>query len=831
MQSHQRITVSFIYLFAVLIGGFLGAAERIAILPAEIALRGPAARHGLLVQALRGDQLASQIRDGVTWESSDPNVAIVDNGQVVAQGNGSAVLTARLGDVSATAHVEVSGTEQAESGSFRHDVQAVLTKRGCNSGACHGALAGKGGLKLSLRGYDTLRDWETLTRQARGRRVELSDPGRSLLLTKPSGGLPHKGGLRMETDSLDYRIVAAWIAAGAPAPADDDPALDRIEVLPAQTLVKPGDEQQILVRAYYADGRVRDVTPWAKFTSTDETVASIDEQGRVRVTGHGEGAVTAWFDSKIVIARITSPYANQVDPQVFAQAPRQNFVDGLVLQQLQRLNLPPSPPATDSEWIRRVYLDTLGVLPTPDEVTAFLADTASDKRQQWIEKLLERPEFVDYWTYKWSDILLLSGQNLRPDAVKSYYQWIHQRVKQNQPWDAFVREIVTAQGHTMENGATNFYSLHQSPEEMSENVSQAFLGLSIGCAKCHNHPLEKWTNDQYYAMANLFSRVRAKGWGGDSRSGDGKRTVFVVDKGELLQPLTGRPQPPAPLDGQPLDMHASADRRLALAAWLTAPENPYFTRAIVNRVWANFFAVGLVEPIDDLRSSNPASNEPLLAALAQHLVEHRYDLKQLIRVILQSATYARSSQPLTENRAETRFYSRYYPRRLMAEVLLDAISQVTAVPTPFNQIEYPGADRQKTDFYPLGTRAIQLYDSAVASYFLQTFGRNERQITCECERTDEPSMVQVLHMSNGDTINQKLRAPEGRVAKLLASDTPNYAIIEQAYLHALSRRPTDAEMQSLLAILNDSPTPDDRKLAVEDLFWSLLTSREFVFGH
>ena len=831
MQSRNGCVIVLAWVMTTCITSLLQAADRITILPAELMLRGSEARHGLLVQSLQGEQLASQIREGLVWESSNPQVAVVEQDQVIPKGNGTTLVTARVGEAMATAMVEVTAMETPESWSFQHDVQAVLTKRGCNSGACHGALAGKGGLKLSLRGYDTPRDWETLTRQARGRRVELADPGRSLLLTKPSGGLPHKGGLRFETNSLDYRILAEWIAAGAPAPQADDAALERIEVLPAQTLVQPGHEQQILVRAYYADGRVRDVTPWAKFTSTDETVASIDDQGRIRVTGHGEGAVTAWFASKIVIARVTSPYPNQVDPALFAQAPRNSFVDELVLQQLQRLHLPPSPPATDSEWIRRAFLDTLGILPTPDEVTAFLADSSPHKRQQLIDKLLDRPEFVDYWTYKWSDILLLSGQNLRPDAIKSYYQWIHKKVAANTHWDAFVREIVTAQGNTFENGATNFYSLHQSPEEMSENVSQAFLGLSIGCAKCHNHPLEKWTNDQYYSMANLFSRVRAKGWGGDSRSGDGKRTVFVVDKGELLQPLTGKPQPPAPLDGQPLEMHSTVDRRLALAEWLTSPDNPYFTRAIVNRVWANFFSVGLVESIDDLRSSNPASNEPLLAALTQYVIEHQYDLKQLIRLILQSETYARSSEPLAENRTETRFYSRYYPRRLMAEVLLDAISQVTDVPTPFNQIEYPGADRQKTDFYPLGTRALQLYDSAVASYFLQTFGRNERQITCECERTDEPSMVQVLHMSNGDTINQKLRNPEGRVAKWLAANLPNEQLIEQAYLHALSRRPTETERQSLLGLLNEATTPADRQLATEDLLWSLLTSREFVFGH
>jgi hypothetical protein len=342
--------------------------------------------------------------------------------------------------------------------------------------------------------------------------------------------------------------------------------------------------------------------------------------------------------------------------------------------------------------------------------------------------------------------------------------------------------------------------------------------------------LEKWTNDQYYAMANMFARVRAKGWGGDARNGDGKRTLYVVEKGELIQPLTGVAQRPAPLDGESLGFEDTEDRRVHLANWLTSPDNPYFARSISNRVWANFFGVGLVEQVDDMRDSNPASNEALLQATADFLVEHHFDLKALMREILKSSTYQRSSKPLPGNQAERRFYSRYYPRRLMAEVLLDAISQVTDVPTDFKEIAFKGADRQKTDFYPSGTRAIQLYDSAVGSYFLSTFGRNERQITCECERSDEPSMVQVLHISNGDTINNKLSSKAGAVTQFLANGLPNYSIIEQAYLVALSRYPTDSEMQRLLGMMNEVEAAE-RRLAVEDLLWSILSSREFLFNH
>ncbi|MEM0927495.1 MAG: DUF1553 domain-containing protein, partial [Planctomycetota bacterium] len=401
--------------------------------------------------------------------------------------------------------------------------------------------------------------------------------------------------------------------------------------------------------------------------------------------------------------------------------------------------------------------------------------------------------------------------------------------RRNQPWDAFVREILTATGRSDQNGATNFYALHQSPEEMTENACQAFMGLSIGCAKCHNHPLEKWTNDQYYSMANLFARVRAKGWGGDSRNGDGVRTLYVSTSGELIQPNRGRPQPPAPLDAPPLPQDFDGDRRVVLAEWMTSPDNPYFARAICNRVWANFFGRGLVEQVDDLRLSNPATNERLLDALRDHLVDSGFDLKQLMRTILQSATYGRSSQALPANQDETKYHSRYYPKRLMAEVLLDSIDQVLGTSTSFNEVAFSGADRQKTDFYQSGTRAIELYDSAVASYFLKTFGRNPREITCECERADEPSMVQVLHLSNGETLNQKLASEESFLTQAIEAELEDRDIIQQLFLRSLQRMPSTTELQRLRTVMEEYG--DDRRTALEDVAWSILTSTEFIFNH
>ncbi|GIW94819.1 MAG: S-layer protein [Pirellulaceae bacterium] len=807
------------------------AAESFAVLPSRIDLDCVGAEQMILVHRQTPRGLGAPITEGLLLSTEDPAVAVVEGTTVRAVSPGRTHLVVQHAHETSYVEVEVhKGRDRFSRPTFRNDVEPILAKAGCNSGACHGALAGKGGFKLTLRGYDPQTDYQNIARQHQGRRLELADPGRSLILAKPTGLLPHKGGIRFDPGSLEYQILAAWIASGAPPPTDEDPVVQRIELLPDDVELNKDQEVRFLVRAYYSDGTVRDVTRWAKFSSADESIALVSDDGHAQVVGSGRGAITAWFASHIAVARVTAPYPQEIPPEVFAAAPRHNFIDELVLKQLERLRLPPSPPVDDARFLRRAYLDTIGVLPTPEEVEAFLADPSPTKRDRVIEQLLNRPEFVDYWSYKWSDVLLVNGQLLRPEAVRAFYSWIRRQVAHDTPWDAFVRAILTAQGSTFENGAANFYALHQDPESMTENACQAFLSLSIACARCHNHPLEKWTNNQYYAMANLFARVRCKGWGGDPRSGDGLRVVYTVDHGELIQPLTGKPQPPTPLDGEPLPFDTPQDRRLYLADWMTSPSNPYFARAITNRVWANFFGVGLVEPVDDLRITNPAPNEELLSACADFLVQHNFDLKSLMRVILQSATYQRSSLALPENQQERRYYSRYYPRRLMAEVLHDAIVQVTEVPTEFTEVAYPGADRQKTDFYPKGTKAIQLYDSAVYSYFLDKFGRNQRMITCECERSNEPTLVQALHLSNGETLNEKLRAPGNRIDRWLAAGLSNEELVRQAYLVTVCRPPAEQETQQLVAILEQVP-PEERRAAVEDLLWSLMTSPEFLFQH
>lgn len=717
--------------------------------------------------------------------------------------------------------------------SFRNEVQPILTRYGCAMGACHGAAAGQGGFRLSLRGFDDDGDYLSITHHANGRRISLEDPGRSLLLLKATKTAPHKGDKRFEVNSREYQILADWIAAGAPGPRADDARIASLEVSPAHLMTKPGTTQQIKVTARFTDGRVVDATRWAKFNASNASVATVDDNGLVKVTGAGEGTVSAWFLSRLAIVTVTVPQQSKADDAAFAQMKQRNFIDELVLEKLRELNMPPSPRCDDHDFIRRAFLDTTGVLPTSDEVRQFLAEkdddhalaSATTKRDRLIETLLKRPEFVDYWSYRWSDLLLVNSDKLPVQSMWSYYGWIRHHVAANTPWDEMVRELLTATGSTFENGAGNFFLLHDEPTKLAETVSVAFLGMSIACAKCHNHPMEKWTNDEYFAFSNLFSRVRAK----NGQIAD-ERVIFSATEGDLVQPLTGKPQPPRALEVlKPVSMTSTEDRRVPLASWLASPENRWFKRAITNRVWANFFGVGLVESVDDVRITNPASNEKLFAAASDFLVKNKFDLKTLMRAIMQSETYQRSSVALPGNAADSRFYSRMYPRRLKAEVLIDAISQVSGAPTNFST-DRRNQNKKMGEAYPMGFRALQLPDSNVSSYFLKSFGRPDRVQTCECERTNEPSMAQALHIANGETLNEKLAQKDNRIDKLMAAKLNDVALVDEIYLSVLSREPTPAEKQKVTALLK-SAAPADRRTTLEDVFWSLMSSNEFLFNH
>ena len=696
-----------------------------------------------------------------------------------------------------------------DSPSFRNDVLPILSKAGCNSGPCHGALAGKNGFRLSLRGYDPVTDYFSLTREALGRRLVKMAPARSLILLKPTLTLPHGGGKRFDVDSPEYRVIADWIAAGAPAPKPGEPAIETIEVHPEKiVLQQPGDTVRISVRARFSDGSIREVTRQTKFSSTNEGVVEVGDRGLATAKGHGEGAVSVWYSSKVAFSRVTVPHERQLGPELFGQAPRNNWVDDLVLAKLGELRIPPSPLCDDNTFIRRVYLDTLGVLPNRQDLSRFLGDTRSDRRARLIDSVLDRPEYVDYWAYKWSDLLLVSSRKLEQAAMWSYYHWIRNGVAENRPWDRFIEELVTATGSNLENGAVNYWLIHQQPQEITENLSQAFLGISLTCARCHNHPLEKWTQDQYYGMANLVSRVRLK----DGQAA-GEVTLVPRPVGEVSHPRLGRPMPPQPLDGEALALDDPADRRRHLARWLVGSE--HFARSLVNRVWAHFFGRGVVDPEDDLRATNPASNEALLSALTRNFMDHGHDVKRLIRTILNSATYQLSSTGVPANRDDEEYFSHHRSRRLPAEVVLDAMSQVTEVPEDFKG-------------YPLGTRALQLPETQVESYFLDSFGRPPRLTSGADERKGDANVAQVLHLINGGTLNRKLRAEGGAVDRLLELELSAPELVERVYESALSRRPSRPEVDRLVAALDLEQASRE---GVEDLFWAVLTSKEFLFTH
>lgn len=804
-------------------------AAELRILPPETTLTGPHASQRLIAVALENGQIVQDRTRDAHFTSSNPQIASVDaSGIVCAIGDGRAVISAIIDGKKISSTVQVVKTRAPFTWSFRNHVIPMMTKIGCNSGACHGALAGKGGLKLSLRGYAPLEDHFVLTRQARGRRINKLEPAHSLMLLKPTMAISHGGGQKLEVGSADYQLLLDWIASGAPGPRADEPRITRLEIFPKASVLKPRDTLQILVRAWYSDGHSEDVTRWGKFSSSEDLVAAVDPDGRVRVSGHGQAAIAVWYSNLVATAWITSPLENQIDPHVFRQAERHNFVDELVLQKLETLHVPPSPVCSDTEFIRRAYLDAAGILPTPADVRRFQDDRRPDKRARLIDRLLRRPEFVDYWAYKWSDLLLVSTRRLARPDLWSFYQYIRQSVADNKPWDRFAREILTAQGSTLRNGAANYFVLHKDVTDLTEATSVTFLGMSLTCCRCHNHPLEKWTQDQYWEMASLFGRVGLK-------NGERADEVIVesLPSGEVLHPRRSIPMPPTPLDARPLPPDSPMDRREYLARWITAPENPYFARAIVNRVWRNFLGRGLVEAEDDIRQTNPASNQELFEALARDFVKHGYDVKGLMRTIMNSATYQRSSRPVSGNESDDRYYSHYLIRRLPAEVILDAYAQVTGVPTPFTQINTPGRSEQNAyGDAPLGLRALQLPDSAVVSPFLDAFGRPERVQTCSCERDQDSSVAQALHLDNGHTLNDKLRSASSLPARWVKEKISDDEAIQRIFVLALCRKPTRAEADRFQKLMAEGKAEKaGRREVLEDLCWAVLTGREFLFNH
>jgi hypothetical protein len=712
---------------------------------------------------------------------------------------------------------------------FENQIEPILSKLGCNSGGCHGKAEGQNGFKLSVFGFDPRADHDAIVKEARGRRVLPSAPEHSLMLRKSLGQLPHGGGKRMNEGSRDHVTLLQWIAAGMPFGTPDDPVVDRIEVVPTERTLAFKTTQQLQVTAVLSDGTRQDVSESAIYSSNVPPIAAVNEQGLVESQDlPGEAAVMVSYLGKVGLARIIVP---QKLIESFARPPEKNFIDPLVWSKLEQLGIQPSQPASDEEFLRRVYLDLIGTLPTPAEARAFLNDARDDKRARVVDELLQRPEFVEFWALRWADILRVDRQQLKARGAVTFYEWLRASIRQNKPYDQFVCEIITAQGSADRLGPANLYRVIGTPELLASTTSQIFLGVRIECAQCHHHPFDKWTQDDFYGMVGFFNRVQRRG------DGDGI-DVAVGPPAEIKNPRTGKVVLPHPLEGgfgvqgsgfrkesqeqslnpEPRTLNPDSDPRVALADWMTSPDNRWFSRTIANRLWSHFSGRGLVEPIDDMRDTSPASNEPLLQSLARYTAEQKFDLKQLIRAITTSQVYQLSSTPNASNQRDEQNFSHAAMKSVPAEVLLDAICQATGRPE-----EFP--------LQPLGTRAIQLWDNRVNHYFLAVFGRPLRVTACECERINEPSVAQVLHLMNAPEIQSKISHPRGRVQQLMRAGKTSNDIIEELYLATYSRVPRDHERNSATAYL-DAATADGRRTeATEDLLWTLMNTTEFLFNH
>lgn len=677
-----------------------------------------------------------------------------------------------------------------------NDVIPVLTRAGCNMGTCHGAAQGKNGFKLSLRGFAPEWDYLALARQSHGRRIDTTLPVQSLILRKGLMQVPHIGGKVLREGSQEVAILTRWLEQGAPANDPNDPHVTALKVTPPVQTSVPGAKLQLRVEALFSDGTRRDVTHWTRFATNDENVATVVPDGKVTVAGVGQTAIMIGYQDKVSVARVQVPFPNRLDPASFAKLPRASYIDDRVYARLAALHLPPSQDATDLEYLRRVSLDLTGTLPTSAEAHAFTSNTDPKKREKLVDALMARPEFIDFWAYKWSDLLRVNRGTLKDKGMWAYYSYIHDAVRDNKPWDLLCREILTAKGNTFLDGPANYFRTALKPEELAENVSQGFLGIRVQCAKCHNHPLEKWTQNEYYGMANLFARVKYKADLGIYVNDE--MTVYNTPTGDVVQPRLGRPVPPKPLGGPELALVSDRERRTFFADWLTRPDNWYFTHSIVNRVWAHFMGRGLVEPVDDMRETNPPSNPELFDALTGDFVSHHFDMRHLIRQIVTSHAYQLSSAATPQNSKDDRYFSHFLVRRMTAEELLDALSQVTG-----KAEEFPGM--------PAGYRALQLPDTHVKSEFMDILGRPPRVITCECERSQEPNMAQALLFINGDLINKKVTADGGTVDALVKSGKSDGAILDELYWIAVSRAPRPAERTSdlgaLRRLLATTPSP------------------------
>ena len=782
----------------------------IRVSPVKVSLDSPESSQQLLVFGPRDDGSERDMTDVVSYRVVDPRIAVVDQGGILRplkEGRTEVVVSLRQEQMRVP--VMVTGLTSPRPVSFQSEVIPILTKSRCNSGGCHGKAEGQNGFRLSIFGFDAAADHSALLKESRGRRISPAFPERSLLLRKGTSEMPHGGGRKFVKGSARYQRLVRWIAEGSRFDSQDAESsrIVSIEVEPKLQILFGGESQQLRVTAIDSSGRRHCVTLETEFESNAGSIAEVDERGLVQASHiPGEAAILVRHLGHVAVCRITLPR-----PGVkITRPPETNFIDKLVWDKLQRLGIEPSDLASDAEFMRRAFLDTTGTLPNADEVRAFLKDTAADKRSKLIDNLLARSEYADYWTMHWLDLLRADQLKVTPQGTVAMQRWLRKQFADNVPYDRFARQLLTQQGSTLAEGPGAFYKAITKPDELSRSFSQLLLGVRIECAQCHHHPSERWSQTDYVGLAGFFTGVKLK------KLPDGSQAIVSQGGRDLPHPRSGEVVTARALGAAPAIFDGVTDRRQLLADWMVDRDNPFFARSIANRLWAHYLGRGVVEPIDDMRDTNPATNEPLLKALADHLHDVNFDLKAFTRTLLNSRVYQLSSRSNTSNRDDNQNFSHAAYKALPAEVLLDAISYSTGVPEKFNG-------------WPQGYRAVQVWDNRMPSYFFRIFGRPVRASVCECERSNEPSIAQALHLLNSPEIMQKIQHRRGRARQLAGRKLPPTSIIDELYLGTLGRYPRAEEKTLMLEAFTGDDI--DRRAATEDVLWALLNSREFVYNH
>ena len=815
MRLHQFIGSTFCLVC------FPLAAAEYAVEPSVVKLRDKYAQTQLVItQLIEGqiDPASDDVTATAVYKSSDNAVASVDStGLVQAHANGAAEIQIAVGDWTAKVPLTVANVEESPKVDFDYSVGPILSKAGCNMGACHASQHGKGGFILSVFGFDSKIDYDGIVKNELERRVDFIDPANSLFLLKPTMKAPHGGGRRLKEGTVMYNTLVDWLKAGAPAPVNEPNEVVSIEVYPKRRIATVGSKQQLRVVAKYSDESLRDVTQLARYDSLDEGMLAVNGTGQIMTNGQGQAGVMVRFQGEAEICMVTTPYSELPD---LADWKNNNFMDEYAIAKFKELGLAPSAICDDATFVRRAYFDAVGSLPTPEEVTAFVSKEDTAKREKLIDQLLGltgdpaldiyNDRYAAYWTLKWSDLIRNSTDNLGEQGMWALHNWIRESFRVNKGMDAFVKEIITAKGSLYMNGPANYYQINSNPTALTEATSQLFMGIRLECAKWHHHPFESFSQADYYGMAAFFSRVGTKNSEEFGLFGR-ERVVIVQPSGESRHPRTGKNMVPTVLHGE--EMEHPLDRRIPLAKWLASPDNPWFAKSIVNRYVSYLLGRGLVEPVDDLRSTNPATNEEMFEALASYLEEHQYDVKQLVKVIMNSRLYQLSSQPTELNKSAGKFYAFYKVKRIAAEPLLDAINTATDTTTKFTNL-------------PLGTLAIELPDTNYNNYFLKTFGKPRRVSVCECERAPDENLAQALHTLNGDTINAKIDDKNGRLSKLIADEKTDEEIIAALFMATWSRTPTNEELTVCKGIISEAA---ERKEGLGDVLWALINAKEFIY--